>query len=222
MPPISVATRLLGLSAATAGMVITKNNLDGAAVWHAAAHDQNNSASMMNEALYNQTNFSGNALFDDLSVPVNNAHVNLGSWFWDRRMEQEYIFRDVIGANLPWLALAGAGLWLGARDALAGAGRQAVRTLGLPLVTLGRGLARTLNRPGLLSAGATQLRRGLVASSRLAVANLPATLLAGVATWFAFDKLSKTADGSAQQDYFRSAFIDGARGSSSTYSFNPY
>jgi hypothetical protein len=108
---------------------MVQQNLQGVEQWHTAAHDQNNSASMMNEAFYNQTAFSGNRFFDDLSVPANVLKTNLFSWWWDRRMDREYLLRDVLQANLGWLALATAGLALGGRDLLAQGGKVAAHVV---------------------------------------------------------------------------------------------
>jgi hypothetical protein len=201
---------------------MVQQNLQGVEQWHAAAHDQNNSATMMNEAFYNQTAFSGNRFFDDLAVPANTFKSNWASWLWDRRMDREYLLRDVLQGNLGWLALAAGGLALGGRDMVASGSRLVARTVGLPMVTLLGGMSRAFNRPGVVSGGLRQLRRGLLKASQFMLKNLPATVLAGVGAWFVTDRLFKTLDGSAQQAYFRQAFVEGSKGTSSTYSFNPY
>lgn len=219
---ISAPTRILGLGTTALGAYMVQQNLQGVDQWHVAAHDQNNSASMMNEAFYNQTAFSGNRFFDDLSVPVNTFKTNWGSWLWDRRMDREYLLRDVLLNNMVWLGLAVGGLFLGGRDLVAQGSRVAARTVGLPLVTLLGGVSRAMNRPGVVNGGLRQVRRGLLKTSQLMLKNLPATLLAGVGAWFVTDRLLKTVDGSAQQAYFRQAFVEGSKGTSSTYSFNPY
>jgi hypothetical protein len=90
------------------------------------------------------------------------------------------------------------------------------------MVTLLSGVSRAFNRPGVVNGGLRQLRRGLLKISQFMLKNLPATVLTGVGAWFVTDRLLKTLDGSAQQAYFRQAFVEGSKGTSSTYSFNPY
>lgn len=215
-------TRVAGLAAVAASVWGIGGTEAARERRRATSEVQNANATYLDQAMFDTFLYTGNQHVDDTAMALNGIRVQINNTLTAMRIHGEYITRDLIGANLPWLALGAAGLWLGARDTLKGVGKTLGKTLGKPARLLFQGIARQLQRPGLMNAGGQLINRGLMGTTKLLLKNLPATAMVGAGLWYFWNQVSAAMDGSGSRDFFQQEMLEGATGTSASFSFNPF
>jgi hypothetical protein len=220
---INLVSRAIGLAGVSAAWLIGSQHAQATDDSRLkTADDRANTAAYMDTFTYDQGNYSGNPMFDEAASGLHGLKVKWDRFMMGLQAHSEHVMRDVIGDNLPWIGLGVAGLYIGARDIIGSASKGVWSVVSRPLGVLWEGTKKMLRESDSMGKLGRALKGPLTRLAEGMVANAPATLLLGLGTWFAADKLMKTYRGEAAQDYFAEEMLEGSPGTSATFSFMPY
>ena len=214
LPPPSTTARVIGCITALASGALIMDRYADLSQRREALQEQYNYQTYHDKAYYKHMNYySSNGVFDQAASVAEDVKLDVQSWWQAGEIWLGGLVDDLVVRNWQFWGLLGAGLAVGARDWVVGAGRKVGEVTGPAVRTIADGVWDGLRN---LSMGGT-ISRGLLWGARQIVEKpLPVLLGVGATAWIV-NKFMGVWSGDEQRDYFTEEFQDLANGNVGWY-----